>query len=356
LQDLARFIRHEVVASGLMPIFRREVAAAIGLEPRITGIARAIAPPIGLCRTESGDYTSAWQDAETWSTLVRENPDLAILLRAVQRDDWMPVKDGFKALKTLLLECGIGKSGWQFLCRYGRAAFDEALARAPSGRVIEYVVFHATTLRLWQGPLPQRELLASLFASAHLVRELATLTLPLQLIVAANCACMAAKVVGRLQDFIDDEWLPVLAWFIEARPHLHRNQWSGGWTYLVRAKEEWLLARLAEDGEPEWISHVGRLQFGRYWAEPLVSRAQLVVEGVEMAHCVADYAGDCVDGRMRVFSIRDPLTAKRLATLSVDRMPEGWKLHQLRGRANAEVPDEIAKYVEEVVRACGELQ
>lgn len=68
-----------------------------------------------------------------------------------------------------------------------------------------------------------------------------------------------------------------------------------------------------------------------------------------MAHCVVDYSEGCAESRYRIFSIRDGLTSKRIATLCIEHRERGWSVCQARGRANAAITREVRAVVDHVL-------
>ena len=72
-----------------------------------------------------------------------------------------------------------------------------------------------------------------------------------------------------------------------------------------------------------------------------------------MAHCVGGYAKACREGRVRVYSIRDPLTDERLATLALAPGASGWEVRELRGRANAAVAPCMHHFAHAIARSHG---
>lgn len=69
---------------------------------------------------------------------------------------------------------------------------------------------------------------------------------------------------------------------------------------------------------------------------PIQSARSLVAEGIEMNHCIADYAACIAEGTAYAFKV----TAPQRATLLVEHGQQGWQLKELRARFNAEVASE----------------
>jgi hypothetical protein len=150
------------------------------------------------------------------------------------------------------------------------------------------------------------------------------LDIPHRLLKLADAACIAARAEGRLEAFLDEEWLPVIAWLVEAAPRILRNQCEQGWECILRAKSRWAMQELAKHARPEWRAYPTPLAFPKFEVLELDSKAKLAVEGVEMAHCVASYADHCAEGRTRVFSVRRKSDGQRVATVACGREGMEW--------------------------------
>lgn len=79
---------------------------------------------------------------------------------------------------------------------------------------------------------------------------------------------------------------------------------------------------------------------------PLQSARSLVAEGIEMNHCIADYAACIAEGTAYAFKVIGP----QRATLLVERDLEGWQFKELRARFNAELAFEAQLGISRSIR------
>jgi len=336
-------LRIEACDSGHMPAFRRRLVAAISLDPEVRWLLDRLQPPPE--GATSDDYTQVWQSYATWADLRNDHEDLAVLLRFLQRSDAgegaPATASGFQGLKAHFLAMKAGRAGWQSICRHARTLCAQALSVESGNNLGAMVALQARLLRGFGHRLPHPEIVRAVLGSTHLVQRLDEIDIPHRLLELAESAFAQARREKNAESFIQEEWLPVIAWVIEAQPAFHRNQWERGWPAILRAKSEWTLHELARASRAEWTALAAPLALGDFVVVELDSAARLVVEGVEMAHCVADYAEECISGRTRIFSLARRDTGRRVATVLCQSTPRGWQVWQARGRANAPLPDDV---------------
>jgi hypothetical protein len=146
---------------------------------------------------------------------------------------------------------------------------------------------------------------------------------------------------------------------------LDHNQRKAGWDWFMRQQEEW--HRTASDKakskveNDSWDSALGEIEYKGYNIIPLMTTHQLIDEGKEMHHCVGSYANRCLDGYIRIFSIRkgDAKVATMELTDSftehvypaiTGNPKDRWKVGQIRGVCNTEPTDEMKRVAEGVAR------
>ena len=169
--------------------------------------------------------------------------------------------------------------------------------------------------------------------------------------------------------FIAEEVVPVARWFFacglheEAEPGLLK----AGWPALRRRHREWLASQPqipppapAVPGGDEWNPYVRRVEYGFYAFHALTTAAQLAEEGEVLNHCVGIFAGECLDGGMRIYSVRERKSGLRVGTFSVALVEEEsgrryWDYDQISGPRNAEVPARMMEAADAVVRALTDL-
>jgi hypothetical protein len=139
-------------------------------------------------------------------------------------------------------------------------------------------------------------------------------------------------------------------WFLATAPVIDKGRAKRGWKYLEKMAEEWHLRTISGDFSwaldfPDWKCMLASNLTG--WNTflqpdfplqlvPLTTPALLVEESDAMDHCVASYVDECVRGIIRIFSVRDSATEKRIATAELIRSNGQWQLGQLKGKCNHE--------------------
>lgn len=142
---------------------------------------------------------------------------------------------------------------------------------------------------------------------------------------------------------------------------LDKNQRKADWAWFMRQQEEWHRTiterQKAKTNNEKWESALEEFKMKGYNIVPLIETHQLIDEGKAMHHCVGSYVRQCLDGSSRIFSIRKG--EARVATLELSKnhwirfetaKPEKlvWKVAQVRGVCNGDVPEEVKKLAESV--------
>ncbi len=278
-----------------------------------------------------------------------------MLLRLVQRGaekDFPSTAEGCRAVQDFFGDLGVDKNGWRVLATHGRAIIERGLRFKDVHQALGVIALQARLLHDFRNELPQPELIDTLLANLHLLPRMDDLDIPHRLLELADAACIAARNEGRLEAFLDEEWLSVIAWLVEAAPMIHRNQCAQGWGCILRAKSRWAMQELARHSSPEWAAYPTPLAFPKFEVLELDSKAKLSVEGVEMAHCVASYADQCAEGKTRVFSVRRKGDGRRVATVACGREGAEWIVEEVQGRANSDPGVEVEALGTEIALAC----
>lgn len=87
----------------------------------------------------------------------------------------------------------------------------------------------------------------------------------------------------------------------------------------------------------KWESDLDAVEIGPFLFVPLTCTNDLKDEGHAMGHCVGMFGDFCRGDWLRVFSVRDLLGQRRLATLSLIFGHDGWCLDQIKGYKNTDV-------------------
>ncbi len=93
-----------------------------------------------------------------------------------------------------------------------------------------------------------------------------------------------------------------------------------------------------------WLSDLDAVEIGPFFFVPLTCTKDLKDEGHAMEHCVGTFANFCRGDWLRVFSVRDLLGQKRLATLSLIFEHDHWCLDQIKGIRNTDVINQEQTY------------
>ena len=153
----------------------------------------------------------------------------------------------------------------------------------------------------------------------------------------------------------------VLQWYRNNKRTLTTNT-DRSWKNIYEEAKEWARYQdqLMQREALYWYSDIDKFRVGDYEIVPLTSSEDLLEEGFYMSHCVGDLAYSCIDETLRVFSLRDSRTGKRIATISItndwydageddDSMHEdmeqsfgdGWRVDQVYGYANSAAPKAV---------------
>ncbi len=142
------------------------------------------------------------------------------------------------------------------------------------------------------------------------------------------------------------EWEQVQDWFFGEGVNLKNlddNQLKAGWVWFKKRSEAWHDEQAKKNLPAKllvWESLVEAFadEEKKLGAVPLVSNHDLIIEGNSQHHCVGGgtYERGCLDGRYRIFSIRD-MDGNRLATCQLSRTDAGspWREVQTRGKRNS---------------------
>jgi hypothetical protein len=131
------------------------------------------------------------------------------------------------------------------------------------------------------------------------------------------------------------EFMSVCQWSTAECPAIGKGT---AWKTLVPRARDWENLLRAETENSAWRCAMERWTHGRYAVHALDNAMSLVEEAIAMRNCVAIYVAECESGELRLFSLRSIAKDKRLATFSLEAGPDGWRLHAIKGFANAPAP------------------
>jgi hypothetical protein len=331
------------------PRFRRlrreALPNAFRLDPVLTSIALAARPePYEDCLS-SAIYNMVWGHEAVFRKIARENPRLLSLLGLCVREQRIPLRrEPVQELRDVFLDAGLSKAAWRYLCRYGMRYLRRILEYVPGDSRVDVVIEYLKILEEAGFPPPPTE------------RMLHIIVLAIRDVIPEDTSrgwCVIPRdVLGialresatRSDSYGHQVYLEQLAcvsnWAARVRPVLDGNQRHAGWAWLCREAEAWAAQQGVERPlrDYSWDSLLGEYQDDDFTVTPLTSARALVEEGSEMEHCIADYGSYCLDGILRVFSIRCAGGGARIATAAICFAERGgWLVMDVKGYANSDV-------------------
>lgn len=248
-----------------------------------------------------------------------------------------------------MLACGLEPAAWKKLGRWTFEPF-ESMSEVPAGQA---VAGYGNLLHRLGVQSPPSELANVVAAAAGVVGDPPRLDferLPdwfLRALFRAADLATGQEDANRLRG----ELLTALDWIERCLPEADANQQRRGWAWIVAQAREHAAEREKARLAP-WDVPLEEIRIGGHCVVPIKCAAELLKEAQAMKNCLADYEDDCARGEMLVFSIRDALTRKRLASLSTvkDLEMDEWVLQQVAGKLNATVGVELQR-VAQVVAA-----
>lgn len=142
---------------------------------------------------------------------------------------------------------------------------------------------------------------------------------------------------GQSLRFLRDDAGYLIDWWIDESAHgMPLVAPNATWASLIRKQQRWHQLVILKHPEflQHWPSAVQAHETGGVRVVPLTDSLMLAREGIEMRHCVASYARDCVTGNTRVFALEDRGTGER-ATAELRRRAWTWFAGQVKGPCNA---------------------
>lgn len=148
----------------------------------------------------------------------------------------------------------------------------------------------------------------------------------------------------------------------------HAQGFNTGWNWgqAIKASQDWHAELSRQSADQRQASRLGvtldtEIDYGPLPVMRAVGSLEFVAlqtgrsmhaEGAAMHHCVATYFPDVVRGKSRIFSLRRD--GRRIATLELAKGRDGWRAVQLKGRCNAQPPDDIREAATAFVAQCNE--
>lgn len=272
-------------------------------------------------------------------------------------------------LKAALGRLGVNQRGWRLLLNFGEDLFSPLIGSLISHRrplaALENLAIYLRLLQRCEMDVPPPPELVRAWGrmsypdgdGQHLV------DVPVGLFRASWIEYVRLQFVGKGgREFLLTELREVVGWFFRTKQdrRLKANQLKSDWDWYWNKFAEWCV-RCGHrfDHLREWEPLIGKRRVIRgVLAVELTSGDAIRQEGDVMHHCVASCIESCRRGLYRVFSLREPETGERLATLGVMKVggDEDWWLEDCRGEDNADPEEYLMDVAGEVVRMCTEAE
>jgi hypothetical protein len=260
---------------------------------------------------------------------------LAIAYDVIGRNDDMGV------LRKICLERGLSKAGWRFLNRYGEEAYAAVIPATEDDKERFEIALYFVE---WQccGGLEQplavelgERFISCLFDAFILERQIDPRVARL-----ANNHFKQLFSGAEREAFANQDWVHVLIWMRDEQPRFDRNQWQAGWGSIHRRYQKWKMANM---GRISWQSILPPFDQDGFHIQPLTSSYELAEEGSRMKNCVGTYTRQCIAGDYRLFSIAEMDSGRSLATASIQRKGDFWKIDQIKGKFNRTPATSVAR-------------
>ncbi|MBT8074266.1 MAG: macrodomain Ori organization protein MaoP [Xanthomonadales bacterium] len=240
--------------------------------------------------------------------------------------------DDMGVVRKICLERGLGKAGWRFLNRYGEKAYAAVIPATEDDKERFDIALYFVAWQCCGGlkePLAVElgeRFISCLFDAFILERDIDPRIARL-----ANDHIKQLAGPAERETFAHEEWVHLLIWMRDEQPRFDRNQWRAGWGTIRRRYQKWKMANM---GRISWQSILPPFDQDGLHVQPLTSSYELAEEGGRMKNCVGTYTSQCIAGDYRLFSITEAESGRPLATASIQRKGDYWKIDQVKGKFN----------------------
>lgn len=155
--------------------------------------------------------------------------------------------------------------------------------------------------------------------------------------------------IGTFDHFIEKELPAVITWIAATGPYIDRNQERSGWQFLVRSARVWKTEiedrPIAE--KQFWRSNINFLACGDWHIDGINNAWALHELSLSQRHCADRFLDGCLADNERIFTISDD-NNKIHATVRLSRLGSTWNVSEIRGFANALVPECLQELSQEL--------
>jgi len=336
-------ISKAIQKSVLWDTLRHQVRDALKIEPEILRIARRA---LTVRKLRNRIYlnidhlNNVIKHIEGYRQLDKEAPNLLWLYTIALEEKVIPKGELIQALKKMLVYySGCKERGWRLILRSSIRDLEPAIETNGSQweYLVEYIKLHNLLDR--NQAIPRKAI--HLFNEPHWTVNTKNKIFYRGVEVKPallNGYINAAVDAENLDDFAQDQALPVFTWLIDAKPALDKNQLKSGWSWLVKAANAWLenSATEARLSLIKWECKLGNLTLGQYKFVPLINAWQVRQEALRNRNCADHFIERCQAGTYRLYSVLLS-NGKHKATLGMLFENDNWGIHQIKSFANQPV-------------------
>lgn len=347
-------IRKAVQKSVLWDNLRHKVRDALKIEPEILRIARR-ALTVRKLRNQPHltieHFNNVIRHIEGYRQLDKEAPNLLWLYTIALEEKVIPKGELIQALKKMLVYySGIRERGWRLICKSNIRDFEPALETYGEqwGYLVEYIKLHNLLDR--NQAIPRKAL--HLFNEPHWIVDIKNRIFYRGVEVKPallNSYINETINTENLEEFAQNEAIPVFTWLSDVEPQLDKNQLKKGWPWLLKEATTWIDKNATEAhlSTIQWECKLGALTLGQYQFVPLINAWQVREEAIRNRHCADQFIDKCRAGIYRLYSVYF-YNGKHKATLGVKFEDNQWELHQLKSFANQTVSLQVQSIAESI--------
>ncbi len=284
------------------------------------------------------DYAWGWQRADILRGRVQESRRLVPVWYLAVDDALLTCDQGYDALRVVLRGFGVSTSGWKLLCEYGSRLFSPLRGQDTTGE-LDVLASYFRLLQRAQATAPMPvALVRALYAGHWFAGKLVRDTLPLGMIRGAIARVVAMTSTADVEQFLEQEFVPVLGWIARAKPEFDANQQRASWDWFLTNYRRWSECERRRREGTRWTHGIDVLRWRHFAIVPIRDSVTLWAEGEQMHTCLSTYEWACVEGRYLIYSVRAGARHRPVAHIGIAFDKDGFvRLQQVRGFANTRV-------------------
>jgi len=295
----------------------------LDLSPEFYGIAMAARPLPEGPLMNGREFEQAWIMEHQLSQTARENPQLLPLVFIMYPDhtNFDEYWDAVQNLKAIFAKHHLSNACWRYVCHYGSRIFRTLWQEIP--RSVDRLDAAIALLRVLDNaglpPPPPPSVFRALIHHYNFhIGEMLDFQMdwldhiPSHVIRVGLIEADQRRHSSELADFIH-----LLLGICDQFEHhtFDQNQRDAGWPWLVEqyqdAQQE--AALLSAYDNQHWPTTLPEKQINGYSVVPIGCSDDLIREGIAMRNCVINHIAECRSGEGEIYSVRHPISGKRLA-------------------------------------------